>query len=69
MMVFLPPDQRDLGQDLTDSQQQQEEADHRHDDHVVTDAGPNLQPAAIVPHQEEEVLKIHRVTSCLKCSY
>ena len=36
-------------------QEQHNEDDHAHDDDVVTDAGPNVQPAPRVPNKEEEL--------------
>lgn len=45
------------GQDLGETHQHHDEGDHRHADDVVTDRCPNLQPAAIVSNQKEEILK------------
>jgi len=46
----------DVGEDFTQHQQQEQEQDHRHDDDVMADAGADVQPAAVVANQEEEVL-------------
>ena len=49
--------QREVGEHSTDAQQREEDEDGYHDDDVVTDAGANVQPASVVLHQEEEMLK------------
>jgi len=54
-----PAAQRHVGEEFTQHQQQEQEQDHRHDDHIMTDAHANLQPAAVVANQEEKVLQRH----------
>lgn len=46
----------DTCQEIGNSKQNHEEDVHTHHNNIVADAGPNLQPAAIVTHQEKEVL-------------
>jgi len=52
-----PATDYDVSEEFTQHQKQEQEQDHRHDDHVMTDAHANLQPAAMVTNQEEEMLK------------
>lgn len=44
-------------EDASESHQEDEEEDEAHDDYIMTDAGANLQPAAHLTHQEEEMLQ------------
>lgn len=46
----------DTCQEMGNSKQNHEEDVHTHHNNIVADAGPDLQPAAIVTHQEKEVL-------------
>ena len=45
------------GEDLGQTHEHHDKGDHGHADDIVTDGCPNLQPAAIVSNQKEEVLK------------
>ena len=57
-----------VSEEFADYQQQQQEQYHRHHDDVVTDTHADLQPAAVVAHQEEKVLQqmhIHRLCLCM----
>ena len=47
----------EVGEHSTDAQQGEEDEDGNHDDDVVTDAGADVQPASVILHQEEEMLK------------
>ena len=49
--------QGEVGEYSTDAQQGEEDEYGYHDDHVVTDAGADVEPASVVLHQEEEMLK------------
>lgn len=53
-----------MRKDFAKCQQNQQKANHRHDDDIVTDACSNLQPASIVSHQEEEMLKRNAKDAC-----
>jgi len=57
MWFTSPHAERDVSEEFTEHEQQEQEQDHRHDDDVMTDAHADVQPAAVVTHQEEEVLK------------
>ena len=45
------------GEDLGQTHEHHDKGDHGHADDIVTDGCSNLQPAAIVSNQKEEVLK------------
>ena len=49
--------QREVGEDATETEEGEEDEDGYHDDDVVTDAGADVEPATVVLHQEEEMLK------------
>jgi hypothetical protein len=48
---------RAIREKFTQHQQQEKERDHRHDDNIMTDTHANLEPAAVVADEEEEMLK------------
>jgi len=52
---------RDVSEEFTEYQQQEQEQDHRHDDYVMTDADTDVKPTAVITNQEEEVLKHYHI--------
>ena len=42
---------------MWESKQQHDEDDLAHNNDVMADTGPNIQPTPIVPHQEEKMLE------------
>ena len=53
---------------FTQHQQQEQEQDHGHYDHVVTDAGADVQPAAVVADEEEKLLHVTDISARLYVS-
>ena len=46
----------EVGEDLAQQQQHEEKDDHRHDNDIVADARTDVEPAAVVTDEEEEML-------------
>ena len=47
---------------MSEAEQQTQETDETHDDHVMTNTGADLQPAPRVGHQKKEMLKQNKKT-------
>ena len=47
----------EVGEDATETEEGEEDEDGYHDDDVVTDAGADVEPAAVVFDEEEEMLE------------